>query len=83
MLKAQIQCGADPKRLRTHGNRTALMFSVLAEDLSFTKELVELGVDLNESSDLGETALSLALEGQNEDIVNYLRLKGAVDKAAE
>jgi len=83
MLKAQIHCGADPKNLCTHGNRTALMFSVLAGDLSFTKELVQLGVDLNQSSHLGETALSLALEGQNEDIVNYLRLQGAVDKVAE
>jgi hypothetical protein len=77
MLKAQIHYGADPKSLSTHGDRTCLMFAVLANDYDFTKELVELGVDVNKANRLGETALGLAIELQRVDIADYLRSKGA------
>jgi len=77
ILKAQIHFGADPKVLSTHGDRTCLMFSVIANDLSFTKQLVELGVDVNETNHLGESALSLALELKREEIAKYLRAQGA------
>jgi len=79
MLKAQIHLGADPKTLSTHGGRSCLMFAVLAEDFNFIKQLVELGVDLNQTSSLGETALSLAKELQRDDITSYLRAKGALE----
>lgn len=79
MLKAQIHHGADPKVLTTHGERSCLMFAVLAEDFCFIKKLLELGVDVNQKNRIGETALSLAIELQRDDIAGYLRRKGAIE----
>jgi len=79
ILEAQIHFGADPNEMCTHGDRTCLMFAVLANDFSFTKKLVEKGVDINKTNWFGETALGLATEMQNDEIVNYLRSKGAAD----
>jgi len=77
ILKAKIECGADPKSFTTHGDRNSLMFSVMANDFSFTKELVERGVDVNWKNHLGETALSLAKELKREEIAKYLVAQGA------
>jgi len=77
ILKAQIQLGADPKKMITHGDRTCLMFAVLAEDFSFIKELVQCGVDVKQTNGVGETALRFAIELGREDIANFLRTKGA------
>jgi len=77
ILKAQLQLGADPKKMHTHGDRTCLMFAVLAEDFSFIKELVQNGVDVNQTNSDGETALGFAIELGREDIANFLRMKGA------
>jgi len=77
-VKAQIHHGADPNSLVTIGDRSCLMFAVMANDFSFTKELVELGVDVNHSNSSGESALSLAIDMQRKDIAQYLRSKGAV-----
>jgi len=77
-VKAQIHHGADPKTLMTLGDRSCLMFAVMGNDLSFTKELVELGVDVNHSNSSGESALSLAIDMQKKDIAQYLLSKGAV-----
>jgi len=79
LLKAKIHHGANANRLSTHGDRTALMFAVLAKDLKFIKTLVELGVDVNQSNGQGETALGLACEGQCDDIAEYLRSQGALE----
>jgi len=83
MLKAKIHHGADPTRMCTHGGRTALMFAVLADDYCFTKELVELGVDVNQTTPMGETALGFANEKGRNDIANYLRTKGALAKKCD
>jgi hypothetical protein len=83
MLKAQIHFGSDPKVLSTHGDRTCLMFSVMANDYRFTKKLVELGVDINQTNSLGETALGLAIELKRKDIANYLRSKGAFEEVTK
>jgi len=77
-VKAQIHHGADPKTLITLGDRSCLMVAVMGNDFSFTKELVERGVDVNHSNSSGESALSLAIEMQRKDIAQYLRSKGAV-----
>jgi len=77
ILKAQIHHGADPKEMRTHGDRTCLMFAVLGEDFSFIKELIELGVDVNQTNHMDETALGLAIEIGREDIAQFLRSNGA------
>jgi len=77
ILKAQIHHGADPKKLRTHGDRTCLMFAVIAEDFSFIKNLVQRGVDVKETNRQGETALRFAIELGREDIANFLRTRGA------
>jgi len=82
VLKAKIHCGANPKSMTTHGDRTALMFAVLAGDLCFIKELVELGVDVNKKNSSGETALGLANDIQRDDMVDYLRSKGAFEAVA-
>jgi len=79
MLKAQIQHGADPKVLATHGERSCLMFAVLAQDFDFVKKLVELGVDVNQRNNFGETALRFANEIHRDDISRYLRTQGAID----
>jgi len=81
ILKSKIHLGADPKTLTTHGDRTSLMFSVMANDFSFTKQLVELGVDVNGTNRLGETALGLAIEFKREEIAKYLRAHGATEVA--
>jgi len=83
VLKATVHHGADPKRMSTHGDRSSLMFAVLANDMKFIKDLVEMGVDVNQTSQMGETALSLACELQRDDIANYLRLNGAIDSVAK
>jgi len=80
MLKAQIQHGADPNALSTHGERSCLMFAVLADDFTFVQQLVGLGVDVNRSNLAGETALNLALEKERNDIADYLRANGATDQ---
>jgi len=79
MLKAMISNGADAKVLKTHGDRSCLMFAVLAKDFDFIKKLVQLGVDVNESNKFGETALSFADKFQTDDIAKYLRAQGAVE----
>jgi len=79
ILKAKVHFGANPNTMSTHGNRTCLMFAVVANDFSYAKKLVELGVDINKITPLGETALSLAIETQNYELANYLRSKGASD----
>jgi ankyrin repeat protein len=80
ILKAKIYHGADPKTLITHGDRTCLMFAVLADDYDFMKKLVEYGVDVNQTNRFGETALGLAIESKNYDMVKYLHSKGAEKK---
>jgi len=80
MLKAQILYGADPKVLTTHGDRSCLMFAVLAEDFAFVKHLVVLGVDVNKTNRSGETALNFALGLERNDIADFLRANGAVDE---
>jgi len=77
IMKAQIGNGSDPKLLVTHGHRTSLMFTVLAGDFDYVKQLVDLGVDVNGTNQAGETALEFAIESGREDIANYLREKGA------
>jgi len=77
ILKAQIHHGADPREMRTHGDRTCLMFAVLGEDFSFIKELIELGVDVNQTNHKGETALGFANEMGRDDIAQFLRRNGA------
>merc|ERR1719499_387350 len=68
ILKAQVHHGADPRVMRTHGDRTCLMFAVLGEDFGFVKELMELGVNVNQTNHQGETALGFAIEMGRDDI---------------
>jgi len=77
ILKAKIHFGADPQRMTTHGDRSCLMFAVIANDYNFTKDLVEQGVDVNKRTRIGETALGLAIELKRDKIASFLRLKGA------
>jgi len=79
ILKAKIEFGANPNELCTHGGRTCLMCAVLANDFDYAKKLLELGVDINKTNRMGETALSLAIERQNFELANFLRSKGAVN----
>jgi len=77
ILKAKIELGADPRSLSTHGGRSCMMFAVIANDYNFAKKLVEQGIDVNERTRSGETALGLADELQRDKIASLLRLKGA------
>jgi hypothetical protein len=78
ILKAKIQLGADPKVLHSHGDRSCLMFAVLANDIRFVKQLVEFGVDVNQRNSQGETALGFAIELKRHHIATYLCSKGAI-----
>eukprot|EP00495_Collosphaeridae_sp_1-RS-2012_P005627 TRINITY_DN5046_c0_g1_i1.p2 TRINITY_DN5046_c0_g1~~TRINITY_DN5046_c0_g1_i1.p2 ORF type:complete len:62 (-),score=7.92 TRINITY_DN5046_c0_g1_i1:19-204(-) len=59
------------------------MFAVLANDIDYTKDLVNMGVNVNQINERGESALSLACEAQRDDIANYLRANGALDFVEE
>jgi len=72
-LKAMEACGADVKRLSTHGGRTSLMFAVLSKDLRFVKQLVALRADVLKENDEGETALTLAKSLSTHDIYRFLQ----------
>jgi len=78
VLDAQIDHGANPN-MKFLGDRTSLMVAVLASDYNLTKKLVERGADINYKNKLGETALGFAIELKDKKILNYLRLKGAVE----
>jgi len=78
MLKAKIHHGANPKNLITHGDRSCIMFSVIAEDFAFVKKLVELGVNVNETNSQGENAWSFLINLERHDIASYLQRKGAL-----
>jgi len=80
ILKSLIDAGRDPEAIMTHG-RSALMVSVICDDLDFVKVLIEKhGVDINKKNEMGETALSLASEKPElKMIAEYLRSMGALD----
>jgi len=71
-LKAMDAIGADVKGLTTHGGRSALMVAVLNRDLDFVKRLVAYGANLEEETEKGETALTLAKSLPSQDIYNFL-----------
>jgi len=75
VLKVLIHNGANPHAMSTIGDKTALMFAVLAQDFDFVKKLVEMGVNIGHMNCHGETALGLAIETQRNDIADYLRQK--------
>jgi len=81
VLKALIKNGANPHAMSTIGDKTALMFAVLAQDFAFVKNLVERGVDVGHMNCHGETALGLAIETQRNDIADYLRANGSSFKS--
>jgi len=76
ILKALIAQGTDPKTLTSHG-RTAFQIAALSGDLEFCKELVNMGVDVHQSNEAGETALDLVNQWNNKpedlsQIISYL-----------
>jgi len=78
-IKAQMHYGMNPNVFTTHGDRSCLMVAVLAGDFRFVKQLVEMGVNVNKRSQIGETALSLAKDQKRNDIANFLRSNGATE----
>jgi len=75
--KTMINYGTDPKTLVTDGDRNCLICAVLANDFDFVKKLVKLGVNVNKTNSLGETALDFAKELNRYNIASYLREHGA------
>merc|ERR1719233_2450886 len=71
-LKAMHDNKVDLKDWKTHGGRTALMVSVLAQDLEFVKILVEQGHNVTKKIKNGETALQLAETLPSQEIYNFL-----------
>lgn len=76
ILKALIANGTCVNTITTHG-QTALQVTVLAGDLVYCKELVDMKADVHKKNEAGETALSLARERNNQpkdlrDIIKYL-----------
>lgn len=58
---------------------TALHFAAVNGDLELAEYLVSHGSDVNYTSDEGSTALSLARQEKNEDLVKLLKKHGALD----
>jgi len=58
---------------------TALHFAAVNGDLELAEYLVSHGADVNHTSDEGSTALSLARQEKNEDLVKLLKKHGALD----
>jgi hypothetical protein len=71
-LKAMRANKTDIKGWKTHGGRTALMVSVLAQDFEFVKILVTEGHNVSEKTITGETALELAKNLPSKEIYNFL-----------
>jgi len=78
--KSLIRFKADPNTL-THCDIPCLMFPVMANDLIFTKKLVECGVDVNRKDRYGETGLGLAIKLKRWEIAKYLLTIEATDAA--
>jgi len=72
-LKAMQACGINVKGFTTHGDRSALMFAVLSQDLDFVKSLVANGANVMAKNEQGETALDLAESLQSKEIYNFLQ----------
>jgi len=72
-LKAMQACGVNVKRFTTHGDRSALMFAVLSQELDFVKGLVADGADVMAKNEHGETALDLAKSLPSQEIYNFLQ----------
>ncbi len=71
-----LASGADPELSDITG-LTPLMMGVEQEKLPIVKALLEAGAKVNAVSDNGDTALSFARKGGNEEIINLLLQNGA------
>lgn len=58
-------------------NETKLFRAIQDNDIEFTKELVQKGININYKDNDGETALEKAVKTDNKDIVKFLISKGA------
>ncbi|KAH7114381.1 ankyrin repeat-containing domain protein [Dendryphion nanum] len=76
MMEVMIKHGADTKT-KYKGNTTGLLAAVSYGKLECVKKAVELGIDLEETTEIGMTALGCALNRRYEDVSLYLIKKGA------
>ena len=58
---------------------TALLFASVNEDYDLVKYLLDHGADVNHTSDEGQSALSLAKQQKNKEIIKLLHDRGALD----
>jgi ankyrin repeat protein len=75
-----LKKGADPNHRDAEG-RTLLMVAAFNRDLDLIKLLAEAGADLNLVSEFGNTAMDVASETGDTDIIFYLLGHGAASRS--
>lgn len=75
-ISALIQAGAEVNEKNSDG-RTAIMNAAARGELDALKALLGAGADLTAKDKDGKTALGLAIENTNDDVVTFLKSRGA------
>lgn len=78
-IKILLSCKADPNIIDNLG-QTALFYSAREGKLESTKILVEHGANINHTDKNRNTPLSWAKKSTNNELIEYLKSKGALDK---
>ena len=78
-IRILLGCKADPNIIDNLG-QTALFYSSREGKLESTKILVEYGANLNHTDKNRNTPLSWAKKSMNNELIEFLKSKGAVDK---
>ena len=79
MVALLLKNGADPKQgcFCEGDGRGALIIAADANNFELAQMLIDAGADINESTSTGATALTLAREHKNQELVSLLEQKGA------
>lgn len=74
IVKLLLEYGANPN-IQDCCGYTVLMFSINNGDIDLTKLLLEYGANPEQMSNLGDSALSLAQQTENEELINLIITK--------
>jgi len=77
LVRILLDAGADPNFVQSDGGDTALMNACVFGRREIVELLVERGADISAKDQFGFTPLSIAKKNNHQDIVEYLKDKGA------